>query len=253
MDQAAQHVAAVVGAALGRHYPVDICLFGNGLLLDKTLRSLATMSSDETQCAHDTPDTPEASQGIRVFRGLAIAGFHATWDATALNLQVQHTSGNVFYCGLISPNCAPNCDKAHRPSHPLLCGPVFQVLPHRDIRGLEIRKFFVNAVLGWVIGPNMLPNGSLKERLTPQMSMQLANVFAKIFVDGGDPLEFSSLLWQTASETFSNINSVSRAWSDGDPTLAYYFRDTIQTALGSLPAGDQSAARNVLRNCFELG
>ena len=224
MDAATRAVLdALASSATARH--TTVYLLGNGLITDATVALI--------KAAEHAP-APAESLRTRWIRGLAIAGFQSTWVEPQRRLHVIHTSGHAILLGSYGKGAV----ETDFPEGPLFPGPLFVPQAVDNVRAFELRKFFVNAVLGWALGASGEPNGSLSKRLDPGTANTLAAEFAQLFPEAGPSQHLSGLLWQTAEETAENLNSVGRAWRDGDPRLAYYFRDTILQAVASRKAGE---------------
>jgi hypothetical protein len=160
-------------------------------------------------------------------RCIVVAGFAKEMSEGGERVMVTHTAGREIHWGAVAGT--------QQILQPALHGPLFDLIPHDDIRNLELQKFFTNAVLGWWIGNNPATNATLRSILSQEQAMLLAREFCQAFEDAGSAEDLCKFLWHTAHTTASNVNSVSAAWCRGDRGLADYFRDTIQKRLSSSP------------------
>lgn len=234
------------GTGTGEGVPAPrtaVFLMGNGLLEDDTLTAI--------EASHSAGPL----SNVIWFRALALAGFQSDWLEHDRTLLITHTGGDLVLCGQyhgssghtgnhhphpwpLGPSPRTRTETGPGPGTAearFLCGPLLRATEVRDIRALELRKFFVNTVLGWCIGPENQSNGYLRTALSEAGAKSLAGSFSRLFPAAGRSEDLCELLWQTVAETSQNLNSVSRAWRDGDPTLAYYFRDTILAAMARNP------------------
>jgi hypothetical protein len=192
---------------------LEIVILGNGLVSSSTLEILQTISA------------ASGSPKITWHRGLVVVGLASEWNPQTHHLHITHTGGQTVYCGRydsLNVGCTP--------PKPLLRGPVFHPVPVGPIRALELQKFFTNTLLAWAIGPSAQVNAASLTLLTTEHALDLAHDFACLFPEAGPAEEIVQFFWATVQETPNNINSASTAWRDGDPGLAYYFRDTVLDA-----------------------
>lgn len=189
------------------------------------IASNGTLSSMQwSRCKRMT----EKYRGLRIIRTIVIAGFWARLDSDSKKLMIEHTAGQTIYWGDVGTS-----GETIPPKH-FFSQLIFQAFHSDDIRKYEFQKCFVNTVIGWWIGPNLHPNETLKSLLSIKNSRRLAETFTRIFPETGNAQDLVALLWQTISTTGPNINSVSRAWTDGNPSLANYFRNFLEKGIERL-------------------
>ncbi len=193
---------------------IDVWVVSNGCLSPEISEGLASLSKS----------LGASGPQLNFTRGLLLAGFESSHSGETL--VVTHTSGRQIYYG------------PHFPSLPFSGEDLFRLKEVNHIRQLELRKAFVNAALGWVIGPRQLSNAHFATLCPESKCLLLAKDFLQALPEAGSAQELVEFLQQTITETSHNVNSVSLAWSRGNPSLALYFRNL----LGSAPKGSSKQA-----------
>jgi ketopantoate reductase len=223
LDAACRQAAAAIRSFLdaraacrggGSFAGIEVWICSNGLVLDESLGQLLELRAE----------------GCSVYRALFLTGFESDWYPNSGRLLVRHTGGQDVMWGDLGGQAVETLTQPlGGVSSPGLAAP-FRLQQVEAIRSLEIQKFFVNLVLGWVIGPYGKPNGSILGAGEKQGLSVLAAAFARLFPAGGAAGDLMALLERTARDTAQNVNSVSRAWSCGRPDSARYFRDAVLKA-----------------------
>jgi hypothetical protein len=196
-----------------RNLPIQLLVLCNGLLESTTWE----------RAIHTSTVIPNFS----AVRCIVVAGFAKEMREGGGHALVTHTSGREIHWGAVAGTS--------QILPPGLQGPLFDLIPHDDIRNLELQKFFTNAVLGWWIGNNPKNNNALTAILSQEQALVLASEFCQAFEGDGSAADLCKFLWHTVHTTASNVNSVSAAWCRGDRGLAHYFRDTIEKRLRNSP------------------
>lgn len=169
---------------------------------------------------------------VSLNRALFLTGFASDWEPKFRHMSVRYTGGSDVLWGEIGNNTSQKFTRNQKSAgKPGLARP-FELQRVADIQAIEMQKFFVNMVLGWVVGPTELPNGFLLQNQKDIGLEKLATSFTHLFPAAGSARALLELLVRTAKDTAHNVNSVSRAWHRGKPENARYFRDFVLNAQG---------------------
>lgn len=195
---------------------MDIWICSNGCLSDEVMSRLFEIQGPL----------------VSLNRALFLTGFESDWDPETGHMMVRHTGGSDVLWGDIGSIRSPEPHRERGSDcKPGLAAP-FQLRRVDGIQTVEMQKFFVNMVLGWVVGPHELTNGSLLQSRSAVDLEKLAEAFTSLFPIAGSAEAILDLLMQTVLNTAHNVNSVSRAWHRGKPENARYFRDFVLNAQG---------------------
>lgn len=159
-----------------------------------------------------------ASSSISVWRALFFAGFersHTSQDTA----EIMHNGGRKVVAQCL-----------HNPMSVARAGSFFNWELAANIGEREAEKFFVNFILAYGVQNRLLKNKELQKLLPLKEIEEWADVFCLLFAK--ERLKVENLLTrlqETILLTGENINSVSRAWNQGNDSIYSYFVQVIKS------------------------
>ncbi len=155
-----------------------------------------------------------------LIRGIVLSGFirNRSHDKTF----IKNTSGNKIYYGFLQNSIPIN-------NYPILPLKYFEWVYTNEIFIIEKAKFLVNFLLGLCIGNKEIPNSNIFKILSKNKRKEIFLKYCSIFPNNElTPTYLENYFNEAINNTFSNINSVSFSWLNGNKKPIEYFVANIE-------------------------